>query len=249
MQKVAIVFVVCLGALQSWASADVINTSFESPEYSTGTIVGQNGWLASSSNNGGVAVVDDSNAHTGSQALMVDTSTLGGPSWWYKPFNVDAAGSSVEIEFDLFLESNVGDNYSIFGVDIYNTSSSFSIFRLWTEFDNLDNVTYINTSDGILFEPVSRNAWHNYRIVLDYAIDEYALYFDGNFLDSGFLDVGLVGTTVNDVDIWATTPSGFGDRACYDNLRVTAVPESSTLACLTSVLLGFVVFNRRRHHV
>ncbi len=218
---------------------------FEPTTYTLGNVVGQEGWIASNSNNGGAADVDNTRASSGSQSLRIDTTSLGGPSWWYQSFSVDAANLAVEFEFDMYLESNPSNDYSIFGVDVYGSTSSFSAFRLWTEYDFFDEETYINTSEGITLVPVTRDAWHNYRVLLDFEREEYDVYFDDLLIETGFVDVGLVGTVLTDVDIWSTAPSGFGDRAWYDNLRVSVVPEPSAMCFLLS-LVGMSRLRRSR---
>lgn len=238
--------VVTFLAPSSSLHADLVTATFESPDYSLGSVVGQNGWVASDTNNGGEAIVDASNSASGSQALMIDTDNLGGPSWWYKPFSTDAAGKVIDISFDLFLETNAGDNYSIFGIDIYNEASAFSVFRLWTEYDSFDGETYINTSEGITFVPVTRGTWNQFEVTLDYAREEYDLYLNGQWIETGLIDVGLVGTTLSDVDVWTTTPSGFGDRAWYDNFHVSVVPEPATSSILALGLLAIVGRRNRR---
>lgn len=63
------------GVLAASASAQIVySAGFENPPFSTGSIIGQDGWAAGSGSGGSQSIIN-SFAHTGSQSLFWDNST------------------------------------------------------------------------------------------------------------------------------------------------------------------------------
>lgn len=106
------------------ASAQIYSTGFESPTINTGTVVGQDGWVAGSSSGGAQSVVTPF-AHSGTQSLFWDNSSTN-TSFYSVRHGFDgqngaiSAATPLEISAWIFMDQSTGPD-RLYGV--YATNS------------------------------------------------------------------------------------------------------------------------------
>ncbi|HTQ11477.1 MAG TPA: hypothetical protein VMI31_15540, partial [Fimbriimonadaceae bacterium] len=113
----------CLGI----ARAQTYSTGFESPAYTVGTLAGQNGWQSTGTPPADFTVTT-AVAHSGTQSVMLDTSTISDTWAWVdlSSFNV-AANPIVTTTVWVFLTNPNGASASDFGLDSYNSDDSLRL--------------------------------------------------------------------------------------------------------------------------
>ncbi len=232
--------VLSVGAAASVEAATIFATGFESPGYSVGTLIGQNGWLQDIGTSS-VATIQSTTVLGGSQALLVDPS--GQPNFAravktsaYNPF---APGNDSTVSFR--------------GSFLIGSTGIASEYR-FTAFDGaLQNIgAYQITSSstaGILngtgAAAISLDVWHDFEFRLDFEAATMSAYLDDNLVSSRAIGNGL--TTFGAFAI-TTVPAGSGTRPLYvDDIEISSVaeiPEPATSALLAVGVLAAIRMRR-----
>jgi|WetSurMetagenome_2_1015567.scaffolds.fasta_scaffold227577_2 hypothetical protein len=226
-----------VGALSAPAQAVIIySTGFEPPTFTTGELDAQDGWYADVL---GSAAIQTSVVYAGSQALAIDSSPVPSSAWYYKAGAYDPIASGtplVQASVQMRLGS-VGTASGSWGLDVYASDS-----RVGLMYVNNVNQVYIYDVEGAAAIStgitVTRDVWHSFELIMDYANDTYYGKVDG--VSTVTTNLGSQ-TNFSDADFRVT--SAQYDVSYWDNLSVTATPEPTSLALLA---LGALAAARRR---
>lgn len=221
----------------------VYQTGFEAPAYSLGQLVPQQGWLADGP--AAAVSVQSSIVKSGSQAVKMngaDVTTVGS-HWWFDPVNYTIPVATlpfVVVEWDMYLSSAALT--ASYGIDVYMedeppallrraaavTVDRFNTVRVWDGYQAFGAGALVAT-----FGTVTRDAWHRYRMQMDYGVGEWELYIDGALVQSG-MGISPASTfLLLDADLWTVSPTGgANDAAYYDNLSI------ENLAAIPSCVAG-----------
>lgn len=245
-----------LTALSVASQAVVLTqTGFEQIEgYVPGGIAGQGDWDTFSDPD--MSVVDTM-AHTGTQSLLINTDSGTWPSgsgwsWPNLAPNYDPSATSNKVLITsayFFIQSGTNDGGAsrAFGFDAYTPDvERVALARIRSDNGTVELLSGLaNSTIKTSTMSVSRDAWHQLALILDFRTNVARVLLDG--VDAGVSD-SIDGTaTLNDVDVYATeaVPAGGNSLgvAFVDNYRVEAVPEPATLAALG---MGVLALARRR---
>ncbi len=216
----------------SAAQAQLIYSApFETPAFANGNLVGQDGWVSTDSPaTPGLAMVQNAFFQSGARATRIDAAIGFASHWWWKPLNFPViVGSApiVQISFDMYLDATTQPLSSAWGVDVYDTSVPVARRVSAIIVNDADQVL---VWDGFSFfstgVSVTRNAWHSFRIDLNYAAPREAnLFVDGQIVAQEVaLEPGIT-MTLADVDLYHVDGNG-ADKGFYDNLYVVALSDT-----------------------
>ncbi len=234
----------CISALlfiaPSATATIVYQTGFEAPVFSAGYLVPQDGW--DTDGGGANAQVQTSIFDEGQAAARIDSTGLVGSSWWFRTVSYAVPVSTapfIRVEWDMYMETSAA--MGSWGIDIYMEDQApayrkrasglvvdrFNRLRLWDADENFGQGGWIDS--GV---DVTRDAWHHYRIDLNYQTNRVDFYVDGAPIST---DLGLTvatTTTLLDADLYNISPStGSNDRAYYDDFRIVNLAST---ACVPS---------------
>jgi hypothetical protein len=229
-----------------------INTSFEatdSPAYTVGNLVGQNGWSGFQVGSPTVLDVQNSVAKTGTQAVRFDTTNASnsvGAAW-----KVTAGSAATEtqwvVKWDMRRDTSPAN--SGYGIGVYSNADWLGEFGTFN--NNGTEVTYVVADPGTgptLFlsalPAVPLGTWATYEIDLDYDLQQYIVKING-VADPTPIPFMAPATDFSDADFTARfEPAGL---AYFDNLMITssAVPEPASAGLLGLMLVGTALRVRR----
>lgn len=236
--------VIAQGAFATSAGAlAVYQTGFEAPAYSIGQLVPQQGWTADGPP--AAATVQNGIVKTGAQAAKINGASITsvGSNWYFDSVNYTIPVATLPIlivEWDMYVSSS--SLPASYGIDVYMedeapaflrraaavTVDRFNTVRVWDGYQAFGAGALIAT-----FATVTRDAWHHYRMVMDYGVGEWELYIDGGLVQSG-LGISPSSTLLLlDADLWTVSPTGgANDAAYYDNFSI------ENLAAIPSCVAG-----------
>lgn len=230
----------------------LINTGFESPDYTLGNLVGQNGWDAVSlfDDHTVTARVQSSVVKTGTQAVSLTGTGEGSASFAYNmtPY-IPATDKIVTIAFDMNWGESGFSRSFVYGLQAYDTdlnlAGSVGVTQLFG-FYNAAIFDEEGTPVPIPGATILPGEWHHFKLVLDYESQTYHASVDG-FLSATipFQTEGL--TNYGEADLYRDAGLGnANDTGYFDNLSITTgsiVPEPATLGLLGG--LGVTLLRRR----
>lgn len=237
--------VICATAALSNAAAPALlldTEGFEAPTFSTGDLVGQNGWVSAGS--GSVsATIEDANPIDGAQSLRVDrganstgffASYLGGVP--------DGGSNIIQIEWDMtyeLLEQTDGSFGPFFGVQAFDDLTSpgnvLDIATLGVDATTSD-ILIADGASGHFKESgfvVTHDEPHHYDLVLNFNNSTYTAFVDGvkigqeTFVNNSDQAPVATATTLTDADIVGraaggdTMSMGLVSHANFDNFTIT----------------------------
>jgi hypothetical protein len=245
-------------------AAIVYQTGFESPTFSTGDLVGQDGWDRADTDGPPAPnvpiTVQTGTVAGGTQAVQIlnnagisDESTFAFHT--FSPFNPVTAGTPlITVAWDMRVNSG-GTTTHDWGLQVYDQNVNMVASGGMGLAGNGQTTAVVETGtstsqDFIDLTPVgsgpSLNAFHSYLLTLDYALGVYALDIDGVRKGYAPFITGNDGT-LGEVDFFENRRAT--DTAFFDNLVVTAgtgtVPEPASLG-LIGVAGAFLLGRRRR---
>jgi|GEM_PF-347623 len=155
-----------------------IQTSFETPAYSTGNLNAQNGWALSA----GTAVVSTAKAKTGTQSINLSAagSAL---NLNYVAYSGSVPGITGEVYADFWANpgSFVTKGIAINGFDLYGGSAK-RIFVI--EFGTDNQLKAYNGSSTINLAPWVSNTWMRISIKVDFATGKYKVIVNGTIVSA-----------------------------------------------------------------
>jgi hypothetical protein len=242
-------------------------TGFEAPAFTTGPIAGQNGWVNTFGNGGGV--ITTTNPASGSQALQIGGADIKdeGPSTGlsgsvYRPdlgvFQVDPAVTpTVYFQVDVRLDGRLipypsgtaADNG--FANDLISANAS-----VYDSSGNLLSELYVSSDGNIYGDNSTTNGPFGnglYQITAAGGVGQYftlgmlddfskltsALYVNGSYVGSMAMPSPIAPGIRFDLQMLEVTGSLDPTRyaATFDNYEIAAVPEPSTFV-MSSILFG-----------
>ena len=207
----------------------VYQTGFEIPTFLPGNLTGQDGWTSTDlPPTPGRAVVENSLADQSFQAVRIDASTATQSAWFWKPVNFAVQTRSapiIEITWGMFIDNTLPPSAG-WGLDVYDTTAPVPN-RVTAMFVNSSNNVEMwnGSSMTILNSTVTRNAWHHFRMDINYGFARRAnLFIDGQLVAQNlFLSSGIT-TILGDADLYLIDGGG-QDSAYYDNFSITALAD------------------------
>lgn len=162
-------------------------TSFESPEYKAGALVGQDGWtVVSAEETKGAAAIEAKTASDGSQAIAISPAKLaGGDAEWTRPLEhaVSPLLPIVDVEWDLSLDAGK-THTGAWQVIVYGEAGR-ALGSMYIAGDMEDSVWTWTTSGPVdSGAAVKRGEWNHFRIRIDYAAGTLEFSLNGASLGS-----------------------------------------------------------------
>ena len=231
----ALVVGLCLlPPLGSSAQTLLDTIGFESPLYVAGNLIGQDGWL-DLGDGAATAEVQSAVALDGTNSLKVQR-TPGSLGFWAQFVSDSSAENSVvSIEWDMRVEgTNSPSGFGPFmGISVFDDSSGSILQLSALGFDATTGDVLVQAAGtGELTETglqLGFGQWAHYRMVLNFADDQYQAYVNGAFLTSqAFVDGPS--DELTDIDITAlaggedATSMQLAGTAYIDNLIAVALP-------------------------
>jgi hypothetical protein len=195
-------------AVAGRAAVVIDSAGFESPTFHTGNLSGQNSWVKLSSGSGS-ATVENTIANSGSQAVAVDRAA-GSDDFWGRHVTAVTPLRYLSIDWDMQVAPSGGDPNTQVGPfigvlsydDHANPQIPLSLSGLGIE-ATFGKVYYELPAGLAATGAVATfNAWHHFRMLLDYSAKTYKVFFDNSLLISTpFVD--NTATAFTDADIAA----------------------------------------------
>ncbi len=232
---------------------------FESPRFSLGTLVGQDGangpWLQAGT---GAATVQNTNVAAGAQAVRINRTGADVRFAVVKTkLNVGSSPTPIiAVEWSMKYQpaSLPGGSFGpFFGMEVYDDTAGSKLLAASAGVDattaellyQSPGTGFINAVPGITVSP---NTWHTYRLELDYSSQTYRLIYDGTeVLNSGFVDPGIADFT--DADLMAVSAAGdpgsvnANGTAFFDNYRITALSVGSQILAIARAGAGQITLS------
>jgi hypothetical protein len=210
----------------------LLQTGFEAPTYSLGTLQGQDGWF-----NNPVGVVQTGVVASGTQAVAFNSTGLSGQHAVFRAVphiptspHDGVVRASIQMFYETVQTNTLWTPMAIFG-------AGFAWLGQIIVFNGI-----ASHEAGSL--PVSPGVWNTYEMVVDFNADVLTTYVNGTMLGSNTFSPSVTGFGFLGFGINST--SNGTSRAYFDNLSITATPEPVTLAVLGAGLLGLAAVRRRR---
>jgi PEP-CTERM motif len=218
----------------------VYSTGFEPPTYTTGLLVGQDGWLESGS---AITTVENFNVFAGSQALFLDSTTPGQSG----PYHLDSPLGPLiylSVEMNIAFGANPSEwQFAALDPSLTAILGGIDVFS--------DGSLHLISGGSPALGAFSYNTWHNVSFLFDMNSQQYAFWLDGTQLSSGTPFCGDNGSCggANVPAYGATSFNVIGDvdhhdSAFLDNLVLADAPEPGTLLMLASGM-AFLWWGRR----
>ena len=236
-----VISVLCIEPTTVFAGI-VYSTSYEAPDFSVGALSGQQGWVNSFDID---PAVTSAFARTGSQSLEVRQAAGENPyglTFRAGPYSTSAPMLSVE--HSIYLD----------GTDGWNSPSTFlSPMALIGE---NGFVSQLAVRDGNRVEfggnvvSIESNRWIDLKLVLDFQTQTSNAFIGGNFIGSeAFENFATELVQVEIFHIFDNTNfdiPGPSSSFFVDDLRISSVPEPSSIALLAIAAIGCFIARGRR---
>ncbi len=239
MKKFVFAMVMMFGV--SSAMAGMLTTGFESPNFNTGWIAGQDGWqsFVTSTTEGHI---DSSNPYAGDQHLRISYDAdqqFGDPVGAFSPAVGHTAGANTALKVLANVSSLGGASYEIVAQSISEGSIVGEMQFFWADFDGDSISGDILVNDGGVFVDSGADfVPGEYR---EASIEAYPgtntldYYYDGSLIYSTSL---FAGTLVEQAIFMSDNYEG--SEGDFDNIMIT--PEPASLATL---VIGAALLRRR----
>jgi hypothetical protein len=238
---------------------------FESPTYSTGNLVGQQGWDRVDSESPTVPITVQSGTAAGGtgQAVQITSNAPGVNTYTYaiQPIslaNIATSGTPrVTVSWDMRVNSSNSPS-AVWGVQVYDDTSigsggpfSYAFAGVGPIGDPTNELLKVSAPDGdttVAMPPAPTfNTFHSYVLDMNFQQGLYSLSVDGDLRTIGGLNLTTTNGNLGEVDFF--TFGRGSDTAFFDNLVVTSgtglVPEPASLG-LIGVAGAFLLGRRRR---
>jgi poly(beta-D-mannuronate) lyase len=157
---------------------EIINTSFESSEYSAGSINNQHNWTISSGS--AEVMVSSDSAYTGTQSLHFATSST--LKTQFTPFSSSVDGPSDVVYFDarVRVDELLVKYFAFHGYDMYSGSEKRAFVLEFNTPSNGDGVFQgYNGSSKQFIADYDLGAWYRISARIDYNTATYQVIFNG----------------------------------------------------------------------
>jgi hypothetical protein len=233
------------------SAAVLYATSFEPPTFTPGPIAGQDGWAEFPGS--GASFVQNSFAFTGTQAVAVIPALATGQDGPYKTVNTPAP--IVEQSAEIYLASSSTQSawqFAAVGAGLVGYAGGIDI--------DADNTIHAITGSFPIIGTLTRDAWNEVDLSLNYATQTYTIDLNGVAIASNLAFCGTNGGCTGAVvpsysdgifDTFAGV-SNVNDIGYIDDYSVVAVPAPvighglSSVLGIGSVLFGAKLFQRSK---
>lgn len=241
-------FAAALAVLAVGAQAQVYSTSFEAPTFTVGDLQGQGGWDTTNVGTPTWTVSTD-RAKTGTQSVKwSDAGVTSASSFAWIDVSTFAPGAvpALSAAFSVFIEQNSAASRR-FGFDIFYNSTDRSRLIIDKNTGIFGNTAIASTAVSQLgtLSTASAGRWVDFFVNINFGTRAVTATVDG--INIALPSLSTSTTNATDIDLFRglNSPlSGETGLAYFDDYRVAAVPEPTTMALLA---LGAVVANRRRN--
>jgi hypothetical protein len=211
----------------------VATSGFEAPTFVPGNIVDQAGWKTAG-NGASTAVVQDNVVFEGDQAVRIDRAP-NSDRRWAVPNSGIQSGRFVTISWNMMVDITQPPDAEyfgpFFGVEAYDSFENFGVLGLLGVDATSGEVLVQMPVTGFL-EPTgflaATNTWNHFEMILDFELDQYTTYFNGDFLRTlTFVDGNLGLDEFTDADMATFASAGDAESlaqsgtAWFDNFLVT----------------------------
>lgn len=227
-QAAGLMLGLALASSMARGQAVVYSTGFEGPQFSAGSLLGQDQWQ-NDPPTANSAFVQGAVVSAGSQAARFDAAALTpGTTWFYRPLNyvVGVPNRFVRISWDMRISSAASPSSS-WGVEVFDPSivARFAlcfVSNATGTFFVFNTAAQNSINSGIV---IPKDAWRHYEVVLDFQAKTSSFFVEGTPAAQNIqwdADVFPPSNTIADADFRCTTP---GNDSCFvDNFQVIAVP-------------------------
>jgi hypothetical protein len=209
-----LLLIALLAGRSASAAGTVLATSFE-PPYPLGALENVPGWVSAPSSGASSAIVQNTVAHTGSQAVLVTRSANSDRRWAVPQVNLPSQ-RFIAVDWDMRVSpSSASGGFGPFlGVETYDANNGINVLGSLGVDASTRDVLYQIQDTAELTESgfeVAYNEWYHYRILLDFQTDSYRAYVNDNLVaTTGFADRGFGLNDFTDADISAIA-AGFDE--------------------------------------
>jgi|GEM_PF-1731744 len=232
-----VLFVICMSWLEPTTSSatSIYETGFEAPIFTVGNLVAQDGWATDGGGTNGT--VQSALVNSGNQAVQIDGNGLMNSTWWFRDVSYTIPVATMPIiQIDWAMNVQTGSVQSSWGIDVY-VEDEFPVFLKRASAMYVDDLNNIQVWDGTEnagaggftdsnFD-ATRNAWHTYRIDLNYATETADFYYDGVLIAN---DLAITLSPFNvllDADLYNfKLGGGANDSAYFDDYRIQSLSDS-----------------------
>lgn len=224
--------ILLLGLCALRASGQILyQTGFENPPFADGNLLGQDSWQSTNDPpTAGRGTVQSVLANAGLQAFRFNAAAATSSDWYWRDLShaVSPVAPIVQIDWAMNLTTGASSNSAGWGIDVFDGSTPVPRRVTALIVDQADHLKVWNGSSffdtGVI---VSRDAWHNYRLSMNYAAGarKVSAYFDGVRIVVGMAFGPLTNDTLADVDLYHVH-SGGNDAAFYDDFTVAVFADS-----------------------
>lgn len=233
-----------LAASSGFAAVLFDSYGFEAPQYSLGSLTGQNGWVRDGT---GVATVQNTVVQSGAQAVSLTGNTT---EWHWPDLGYNATpGEFVRASAGILRGSSpeATKNFGFF-LDAYNASVQ-RVARVGLGVSAGAPALVVTalvdgTAGNYLIETgLSWDTWYDVQMDLKFDTQSFDVYLNG-VLKASDLSFLVAANSLGDVDLMKSFTTGATDIGYFDNYKVEAllVPEPTAGALL---LLGLACFGGR----
>lgn len=218
-------------------AAIIFSTGFESPALSTGSIYGQNGWVAPGYSTGN-ATIQTSIVNTGSQALQTAGIGAGVATYARHSVNANVNGQIVTFEFDFYHGS--GASFTQSGLAIYSASADDGS-NFIAQIDHINNNYVIgNTNSSSTIPGATDNTWHHFILTMNFQTLSMTGSVDAVSIAPRAINNAIPPSTIGDIELFT---SGGGADSYFDNFTIDMIPEPT---CLGLLPIAALTLTRRR---
>lgn len=220
---------VCAADLQAQI---LYQTGFESPPFTDGDLVAQDGWL--STNNPptpGLGIIQSAFAETGSRSFRFDAAQAFSSTWYYRELNhtPDAGESPIlQVRWSIYIDRTSDTPSALWGVDLHDSSLPVNKRIIAVGINAAGNVMAWNTNSlqdsGVTLPD---HQWHHFRLDMDWrpAVMKANLIVNNQVVATGLNLTPSLILPVSDVAIW-NLHAGGEDTSYFDNFSIGAFADA-----------------------
>jgi len=222
------------------------STGFETPNYTAGNLVGQDGWGNFSDTTASATVTAGGTTPTTPSAVTINSTTVGannfGGFYRFLNFTPVSGATLVSVKFDVNAPTyaNTPNANTRVGIELANTGGQV-LAAAYT--GTAGGIAKVYDASGVTNanSGVTAGAYGSYEIIMDYLTTTYSIKVNGSTLLNGvFFGPGTDLSYIAFADY-----NGNGENVLFDNLNVTATPEPASLSVLGLAGLGLMARRRR----